>query len=408
MAQRTLIIAPGSIDIIFLKNEMAYMTKYFDTIYVLEYAELGKRGCIRKGKIESIFVRNFTFCSLVRAFWNLITKRELRDEISMHRLATRDGLKKAAYAYLYESFYCNMQKAIGKRKIQGEVYLYSFWLSRGAYAMARYRNESKRKIKKVVSRAHRYDLYEERNALNYLPFRNYIKENLDDIFFISEHGKDYFFHRYGKGRCNYEISRLGTWNREKLKKKVVGKEVICIASCSSISEVKRLDLLIQILQRLQIPYHWIHIGTGELQREMRRYAKERLPRTAYHFLGQVDNSEILKTYQKWDVDFFINVSDSEGIPVSIMEAMSMGIPVICREVGGNKEIVNDENGLLLPESEAALDVSEIEVFLRKRLEERGEYQKMSDCCIRGWKEKYSAKKNYEEFYNAMVREKSFS
>lgn len=41
------------------------------------------------------------------------------------------------------------------------------------------------------------------------------------------------------------------------------------------------------------------------------------------------------------------MSDSEGIPVSIMEAMSFGIPVIARNVGGMSEIVNEENGLLL-------------------------------------------------------------
>ena len=31
---------------------------------------------------------------------------------------------------------------------------------------------------------------------------------------------------------------------------------------------------------------------------------------------------------------FINMSDSEGVPVSIMEALSIGIPVIARAVGG--------------------------------------------------------------------------
>lgn len=42
------------------------------------------------------------------------------------------------------------------------------------------------------------------------------------------------------------------------------------------------------------------------------------------------------------------MSLSEGIPVSIMEAISFGIPIIATNVGGNAEIVNDETGVLIP------------------------------------------------------------
>lgn len=49
-----------------------------------------------------------------------------------------------------------------------------------------------------------------------------------------------------------------------------------------------------------------------------------------------------------DFDLFVNMSLSEGIPVSIMEAISFGIPIIATNVGGNAEIVNDETGVLIP------------------------------------------------------------
>ncbi len=61
----------------------------------------------------------------------------------------------------------------------------------------------------------------------------------------------------------------------------------------------------------------------------------------------MSNDKILDVYEQFDVDFFINLSDSEWIPVTIMEAMPMGIPVIDRNVGGISEIVNKSNGLLL-------------------------------------------------------------
>jgi glycosyltransferase involved in cell wall biosynthesis len=47
------------------------------------------------------------------------------------------------------------------------------------------------------------------------------------------------------------------------------------------------------------------------------------------------------------VDLFLNVSTTEGVPVSIMEAFSAGIPVYATNVGGTSEIVNSGNGKLM-------------------------------------------------------------
>ena len=46
------------------------------------------------------------------------------------------------------------------------------------------------------------------------------------------------------------------------------------------------------------------------------------------FKGRVLNKEVLKFYIDEVPDLFINLSSSEGIPMSIMEAMSCSIPVI--------------------------------------------------------------------------------
>jgi glycosyltransferase involved in cell wall biosynthesis len=55
----------------------------------------------------------------------------------------------------------------------------------------------------------------------------------------------------------------------------------------------------------------------------------------------------MRYYSINTVDLFINVSSSEGVPVSIMEAMSFGIPVIATAVGGTPEIVSEKTGWLI-------------------------------------------------------------
>ena len=79
-----------------------------------------------------------------------------------------------------------------------------------------------------------------------------------------------------------------------------------------------------------------------------------------------------------EVRCFINVSSSEGIPVSIMEVMSFGIPVIGTNVGGVSELVNQENGHLLSANPAAQEiVSVIEKFQQLSNEDK---EKKSSLC----------------------------
>jgi colanic acid/amylovoran biosynthesis glycosyltransferase len=113
------------------------------------------------------------------------------------------------------------------------------------------------------------------------------------------------------------------------------------------------------------------------------------------------NEEVIHFYKKEKPSLFINVSSSEGIPVSIMEAFSFGIPVIATNVGGTHEIVIDNyNGILLKENptieeikSAILKIKYLEVF---------EYGKMKLNAWNTLNEKFSAEKNYKTFYETVL------
>ena len=59
------------------------------------------------------------------------------------------------------------------------------------------------------------------------------------------------------------------------------------------------------------------------------------------------HENVLKWFEENPADVFVNVSSSEGLPVSIMEAFSYGIPAIATAVGGMPEIVTEDCGVLL-------------------------------------------------------------
>ena len=78
-----------------------------------------------------------------------------------------------------------------------------------------------------------------------------------------------------------------------------------------------------------------------------------------------------------------------------MEAMSFGIPVIATDVGGTREVVNNENGILLEANPHPREVARnLNDFIslnqnEKRTKRRAAYET--------WKDNYSAKSNYNEF-----------
>lgn len=96
----------------------------------------------------------------------------------------------------------------------------------------------------------------------------------------------------------------------------------------------------------QVPYAYlIIVGEGPLRQELVQMAQEYNMIHRIRFLGiREDVSDILKAF-----DMYVTASEREGMSNSILEAMASGLPVVATAIGGNPElVVNDETGLLVP------------------------------------------------------------
>lgn len=163
-------------------------------------------------------------------------------------------------------------------------------------------------------------------------------------------------------------------------------------------KIKRVNLIAELLSLLDgYKIKWIHFGGGELLNKVMMRANSLLLNTSinFEFKGAVTNDTILQFYAETHIDLFINVSSSEGIPVSIMEAMSFSIPVVATNVGGTSEIVNSSNGLMLNVDfslkEAAQEIIKI-LSLGKE-----EKQSIRENAYNTWKLNYNADLNYPNF-----------
>src|SRR5690606_3082592 len=75
--------------------------------------------------------------------------------------------------------------------------------------------------------------------------------------------------------------------------------------------------------------------------------------------GWAEQEELYRFYKQYYVTWFVNVSRHEGVPVSIMEAISFGVPSIATDVGATRELINKDNGFLVPENITANELTEL-------------------------------------------------
>lgn len=94
---------------------------------------------------------------------------------------------------------------------------------------------------------------------------------------------------------------------------------------------------IKILDTDNIDFCLDIYGDGLLRSKLERYVKGRMLASRVNFHGKVERDELLQAYRS--ADLMIAPSISEGMSISILEALSCGIYVITTRVSGNEEII---------------------------------------------------------------------
>ena len=409
MKQNTLILLcdnyPLSAREFFVDDEMRVIAPKFDKVliytasadsgenlnrFVPANAEIVSfsRQKLEIGKLKSIF-RIFKPMFVAELFF------------ALRNLPVKYWLSAVKIMYVEIHRATNLKKDIvglckAKNLNPSDCVFYSYWHDYKALALAMLRKDDQ--SIKCVARAHRWDVFADKNKIPYLPFKKLILYNLSRTFSISQAGKDYF-EMYIDKKLDEKvtISRLGKFNKYvPICKKDSDGFIIC--SCSNINPMKRVHLIVEILSNMHTRnVKWIHFGEGfdDSKKLIYQTIQSKSPTIDYELKGMISNERILEYYSQNYVDLFINVSDNEGIPVSIMEAMSAGIPVVATDVGGTSEIVNKKNGYLIDVDFDPKKVAEIiDKYLNSSLVAQEEFRYEA---YNTWKRNYDAASNYSNF-----------
>jgi colanic acid/amylovoran biosynthesis glycosyltransferase len=250
---------------------------------------------------------------------------------------------------------------------------------------------------KIIVRFHGSDLYEYTNS-GYIPWRYKQIRRINSAIVVSETGKKYFEKQYPFFKGNIHLSRIGTIDYG--QNPYIKSDIIRIISCSNLISVKRVGLIVKTLGFVKKRVSWVHFGDGPRRNEIEQLAANLPENINWKLAGSVNPEEIMNYYRTTSVDLFINVSSSEGVPVSVMEAMSFGIPVIATNVGGTSEIVSEKTGLLIERDFSPLKLAnQIE-----ELANRVDLIKLRRASREEWENKSMAGKVYPDFLKYLLSE----
>lgn len=286
-----------------------------------------------------------------------------------------------------------------------EYIFYSYWMNQLALAAVLLAKKHKGL---AISRCHGYDLYKRKENNDFVTFQKYLTQSLDKIFPISQNGKDTLttlFPSDNKIRKKIVVERLGTKDHG-ISVQPAKNTIFTIVSCSNVISLKRVDLIFDALKCIDnFDIKWIHFGSGPLLEGLIKRVEAETTRHTICLAGYTSNENVMKFYKEHPVHLFLNVSESEGIPVSIMEALSFGIPCIATNVGGVHEIVKDSfNGKLIDKDCTCAEVSDVIKDIKKM--PFAQYKNMRINARMFWEQNYSEENNYYSFSKVIERLKN--
>jgi len=394
----------------YLNNEIPYLLAAFEKIYIVpveefDYCEVNEL-CANHPRINVLTVNKrvgtisiyrksmIQLYSLIDILREVITGRESMQHIRNLRMC-----------FIYSKLtYCQATSVYEILKNEGglnKFCFYSYWLHKSVLLLRGLKKISRANFR-IVSRAHSSDLYHKdwseimRIDGSFMPFEKTKLYTCDEIHCISNHGLTHLNKLFPSLSDKFKLARLGVQAPMALSP-VNDWGMFRIVTCSAIQPHKRIYRIPEILSLLEdLTIEWVHFGGGNkededlLMDEIKRYGLEEKVDLRRH----VPHHQIIEFYSTEQVNLILNLSYAEGIPVSLMEAISAGIPAIATKAVGNPEIIDSSCGFIIPIEFTANEVAE---RVRQMYADKQMQLTLRNGARAMFEKRYSAEVNYTQF-----------
>lgn len=224
----------------------------------------------------------------------------------------------------------------------------------------------------------------------YIFFEKVMGRISDGVIAVSEYDKQLALKHKVLSESKISTIHNGVYDIERIKIPINSDREPNIIMVARFAPPKRQLQLLKALNQLRhIEWKVSFAGDGPQLQEVRDFVTSVGLGDRVSFLG--NREDITDILQKSDL--FALLSDWEGLPLSILEAMRCGLPIIASDVGGVKEaVIQSENGYIIPKN----DFNELLNKLSLMLMNSSLRLKMGENGRRLYRENFTFEKMYSE------------
>lgn len=211
--------------------------------------------------------------------------------------------------------------------------------------------------KKVIYTVHGFHFYKGASLINRTVFKwleQLLAHFTDAIITINK--EDYEAAqrlRYKKGGRAYYVPGVGVnldafdnndvVREDKLKELGIPKDSKVGIVVGDLNDNKNVETIVRSLPHTDNIFHLLVCGIGPKREMLEQLAAQSGVAERIHFLGfRKDVKELLQV-----ADVFLMASKREGLPRSTMEAMAAGLPCVVSDIRGNRDLVDEQGGVLV-------------------------------------------------------------
>jgi glycosyltransferase involved in cell wall biosynthesis len=181
----------------------------------------------------------------------------------------------------------------------------------------------------------------------------------------------------------------------------IGPRATVVTHIGRFAVQKNHALLVEAFAQVRsdAPLYLLLVGGGELENAVREQVAALGLQGRVRFLGvRADVADILRAS-----DVFVLSSRWEGNPLSVMEAMAAGLPVVSTGVGGVPELVREgETGLLVPSEDAAALAQAMQALVDDAARRRAMGAAARQHAVAHFDIRHTVR-GYEQLYEALLK-----
>ena len=352
-------------DHFFIEDEIKMLSETFDHINIipLKWDSKFKENFIKKKNLNydfSLSQNLFQIKNIIKILSKIIFCKILWNEF--FRIKQQNFLKKISMIIKERILAENIRLWVknNKKKTAKEEIFYSYWSNHTLLSFYFLKKEN------IINNCFARTLGSDLNGFiindDFVAFKKLKFQMLDFLIILNEGQreklkKEKLINDDKVIKCYQGIDLQTFQEKQKSDKK------IHILSCGQLVHVKNTIKILDFIQtfnQLAQDYEIIYtcIGSGPDFINVKKASELKLRNIKFNLIEKVPN--LIDFIKKNKIDFYINLSRSEGMSFAVMEAMSLGIPVICSNIPGNTEIINKKNGYVLK----SLDNLEMQKIIR--------------------------------------------